>query len=141
MKTRTTLLVSASVIGLAAGFWLYGIGRTMQETVNFKISAFLSGLVLGVILPLVVVLPPLLTAKKFWLREKVWPLPSWLVALAVCLLTGSLASEGWILRDEVRFAAEVAKTNGEAVYSRGRAWPNQICGLVFVPGKGIHSTD
>ena len=141
MKTRTLFLVSTIVIGLAAGFWLYGGARTMSATVNFDMTAFLAGLVFGFVLPLVVVLPPLLIAKKFWLRERVWPLPSWFVALAVCLLAGSLASEGWILRDEARFSAEVSKTNGSNPYNRARVWPNQTGSLVFVPGEGIHSTD
>ena len=141
MKARIPLLVSAIVFGLATGFWLYGGARTMRETVSFDITAFLSGLAFGVVLPLVVILPPLFTAKKFWLRQKVWPVPSWFVAFAGCLLAGSLASEGWILRDEARFAAEVSKTNSDAPYSRSRAWPNQTGSLVFVPGEGIHSTD
>ena len=141
MKARTVLLVLATFIGLAAGFWLYGGARTMQETVGLDISAFLVGLFLSFILPLLVVLPPVITAKKFWLREKVWSWPAWVVAFALSLFAGSLASEAWILADEARFAAEVPKRNSEAIYHRARAWPNQNCSLLFVPGAGIHSTD
>jgi hypothetical protein len=140
MKSRATLLVSAIVAGLGVGFWLYGIGRTMRENVNFDTTASLSGLLLGVGLPLVVLLPTLIV-KKVWFPEKAWPMSSLLAAFAVALLAGSLASEWWILRDEARFSVEASKTNGGTPYSRSRAWPNQTCSLVFVPGKGIHATD
>lgn len=140
MKSRTTLFVLATIVGFAVGFWLYGVGRTMRETVNFNTTAFLSGLLLGVALPLIIVLP-LLIAKKLWFREKVWPVSLLLVAFAVSLLVGSFASEAWILRDETRFSAETANANAATPYSRPRAWPNRTCSLVFVPGKGIHSTD
>lgn len=141
MKVRTTLLVSAIVVGLAASFWLYGGARTMRETVSFDIVASVSGFVFGVLLPLVIILPPLLVAKKLWHLEKGWRVPSWFIAFAICLLVGSLASEAWILRDEAQFSAEVSKTNKEVLYSRSRTWPNQTCSLVFVPGQGIHATD
>ena len=140
MKSRTTFLVLAIVVGFVGGFWLYGVGRTMRETVNFNTTAFLSGLLLGVGLPLIVVLP-LLIAKKLWFRDKVWPVSLLLVAFVASLLVGSFASEAWILRDEARFSAETTNANPATPYSRPRVWPNQTCGLVFVPGKGIHSTD
>ena len=140
MKSRATSLALVIFCGFSLGFWLYGVGRTMRETVNFNTIASLSGLVLGVALPMVAALP-LVIAKKLWFREKVWPVPSWFVAFAFCLLGGSLVSEVWILLDEARFSTEVSKTNSEAAYSRSRAWPNQTCSLVFVPNKGIHSTD
>ena len=55
------------------------------------------------------------------------------------LVVGSGLSEAWILRDESRFENEAARAT--ATYSRPRAWPNQGCSLVFIPGKGVHSTD
>ena len=111
MKVRTTLLISAIVVGLAGSFWLYGSARTMRETVSFDIAAAVSGFIFGVLLPLVVILPPLLMAKKLWHRDKGWRVPSWFIAFAVCLLVGSLASEAWILRDEAQFSAEVSRLN------------------------------
>lgn len=140
MKSRATLLLVATVAGLGIGFWLYGIGRTMRETVNFNVTASLFGLLLSIVIPLLVLLPVLI-GKKLWLREKLWPLSSLLVVFATCLLVGSFASELWILRDEARFSAEVAKTNNANPYSRPRTWPNQTCSLVFVPDKGIHGTN
>jgi hypothetical protein len=140
MKTKTTTLVFAIVVGFAVGFWLYGIGRTMRETVNFNTTALLSGLIFGVALPLAVVLL-LLIAFKLCFLERWWPVCLLFVVFAVSLLGGSLASESWILWDEARFSAEVSKANGRNPYSRPRAWPNQGCSLVFVPGMGIHSTD
>lgn len=139
MKSQTTVAILAIVGAFAVGFWLYGVGRTMRETVNFHASASISGLFLGVALPLAV-LAPLLIAMKLWLREKPWPVSYLVVAFAASLLVGSFASECWILRDEARFSAEAANA-GSNPYSRTRAWPNQTCGLVFEPGKGIHSTD
>lgn len=142
MKLRTILFVFAMVIVFAIGFWLYGIGRTMRETVAFNTTAFLSGLFLGVGLPLLVILP-LLVAKIIYSHGKVLTVPFSLlvVKFTVLLLVGSIASEVWILRDEASFSAETTKGNVVASYSRPRAWPNQTCSLVFVPGKGIHSTD
>ena len=141
MKARTILVVLAAVVGLVTGFWLYGMARTMQETVGLDISAFLLALFLSFILPLLVVLPPVITAKKSWLCEKVWTWPVWVIVFALSLFAGSVASEAWILRDEARFGAELSKRNSEALYSRARAWPNSAGSLVFVPGGGIHSTD
>src|SRR3954452_16668495 len=134
MKLRTTVMTLASVGGFVVGFWLYGVGRTMHETVSFHTGASLSGLLLGVALPLMMIVP-LLIAKKPWLREKLWPVPTLLIVVSACLLVGSLASECWLLRDEARFSAEAAKAESNP-YSRPRAWPNQTGGLVFVPGKG-----
>ena len=112
----------------------------MRETVNLNTTAFLTGLFFGVALPLVLVLW-LFIAKNLWFREKFWPVSSLFVPIAVSLLVGSLASESWILWDEARFSAEVSKAGGGNPYDRPRAWPNQGCSLVYVPGKGIHAID
>ena len=141
MKSRTTLLILAIVVGLATGFWLYGMARTLRGTVNFDIATLVTSLLFGVVFPLLIVSPPLLAAKKYWFHDKMWPPPSWFVAFGVCLLVGGLASEGWILHDEARFVEEVSKTNNQVLYSRSRAWPYQNCSLVVVPGEGIHSID
>lgn len=112
----------------------------MRETVGFDVAAFGFGLLTGVGLPLFIILP-FLVFKTIRLREKIRPTP-WLIAvLAANLLIGSLISEWWILRDETQFSEEVSKADGQNPYSRARAWPNQSCSLVFVPGKGIHATD
>jgi glucan phosphoethanolaminetransferase (alkaline phosphatase superfamily) len=132
------ILALAIVVGLVVGFWFYGIGRTMRETVSFNTTASLSGLVLGCVLPLLVLIP-LFVAQKLWFREKTSSVSLLLVVFTVSLLVGSFASEVWILQDETRFSVEADKSN--TLYSRPRSWPNQVCGLVFVPGEGIHSTD
>jgi hypothetical protein len=111
----------------------------MSETFHFNMRASVFGLTLVVAVPLLI-LPILLSAKKLWLPGRSWAASSWLAVLGMSLLVGSLISEMWILRDEARFSAEAAQANGNR-YSRARAWPNQGCSLVFMPGRGIHSTD
>lgn len=139
MKSRS-LLALAIVIGFSVGFWLYSVGRTMRETVSFDSAALCFGLLLGVVLPSVVVLP-LLLARTVWPNLKLWTPPSAFVALGLALLVGSLLSEWWILRDERKFSDEASKASLNSPYSRPRAWPNGTCSLVFIPGKGIHATD
>jgi hypothetical protein len=140
MKPRATLLSLAIIVGLGLGFWLYGVGRTMCETVGFTTRASLFGLLLSVVLPRVFALS-LFIAKNLWWREKVWPVTTLCIVFGVSLLVGSITSEFWILGDEKKFAAEVSRVSKDNLYSRPRAWPNQICSLVFMPGKGIHATD
>lgn len=139
MKSRTAFIILGITVGFPVGFWLYGIGRTMRETVNFNTMASLSGLALSILLPLVAFLP-FVIGYRLWPREGKWLISPMLV-WAVCLLLGSVASECWILRDETQFAAEVSQTQGSNSYSRPRCWPNKGCSLVFQPGKAIHSTD
>jgi hypothetical protein len=143
MKERMRMKAKISFVcfvGFALGFWSYSGGRTLCETVGFDARTFAFGLLTGVGLPLFIILPVLIL-KPMWSRKKTGP-ASWLIALLVAnLLIGSLISEWWILRDETRFAEEVSKADGQNLYSRARAWPNQSCSLVFVPGKGIHATD
>jgi hypothetical protein len=139
MTWRKGFLISAVLLGLGEGFWCYGGGRTMIETFNFNVKASLVGLALVYLIPLLI-LPILLSAKKLWLPGREWPISSWLTIFAVCLLVGSMISEVCILWDEARFSGEVAQRNGN-LYGRSRAWPNQGCSLVFMPGRGMHSTD
>jgi hypothetical protein len=139
MKLRG-LLALAIFIGFSVGFWLYSVGRTMRETVSFDSAALCFGLLLGVILPSVAVLP-LLLARTVWPKLKLWTPPWAFVALGLALLVGSVLAEWWILRDERRFSDEVSKASLNSPYSRPRAWPNGTSTLVFIPGKGIHATD
>jgi uncharacterized membrane protein YbhN (UPF0104 family) len=119
--------------GFAVAFWLYGIGRTIHETVGINAAATFSGLAFGVCLPSVILVLVLVVRRSFRKRR-------WAVALLIlCLLLGSLLSELSILHDEQSFRVEAGAVN--SVYSRARAWPNDGCTLVFVPGKGVHATD
>jgi hypothetical protein len=111
----------------------------MTETFNFNMRAALFGLVLVFTVPLLI-LPTLLSAKRLWLARKERAVSTWLGVLGVSLLAGCLISETCVLRDEARFSTEIAKENGNR-YSRARAWPNQGCSQVFLPGRGIQSTD
>jgi hypothetical protein len=114
------------------GFWLYGIGRTMRETVGFTASATFTGLVLGFAVPLGGIL--IIRLLFHGLSKLQIPWKAATILLCACAL-----SEGCIIRDEARFAVEASKAN--TVFSRDRAWPNQACSLVSIPGRGIHATD
>lgn len=113
----------------------------MQENVTFDLITFLLSISFSVVLPLLIVFVPLTIAKLCWFKANIVPLPSWFAAFGTSLLLASFTSEIWILRDESKFAKEVAEKNPKAPYSRSRGWPNESGSLVFVPGKGIHSTD
>lgn len=128
---------SLFVLLFALGFWLYGGGRTLRETVGFDVLASLSGLFLGFFLPMIFALA-ILVWSRIW-TSQMRRLPVLSSALAMTLILGSVVSEFWILRDEARFSNEAS--GREVIYSRERAWPNQDCSLVYVPGQGIHSTD
>ena len=138
---QSIVFALVSMVGLCIGFSFYAEGRTMGETVGLTWWGLRCGLFLSLFLPVVFALPAAVAAKIFWLNQKLWPLPKVFFAFTGALLIGSLASEAWILTDEARFAAEVSKTTKKVLYSRDRAWPNSGCSLVFVPGRGIHSTD
>jgi hypothetical protein len=124
----------------------------MAETVGFHVMPSLGGLfvglalplwfvLFGIFVPLVVLLPPVLTATSSRVRVNVRAASTSFLAFAVCLLAGNVVSEACLLVDEARFSAEVANGSRTAIYSRPRAWPNDLGGLVYVPGNGIHSTD
>lgn len=140
MKANVFIRVLVIVLVVVVGFWLYGIGRTMRETVGFNVTALCSGLLLGFALPLTVFLP-LLISRTVWPVLKSWTELSSFRALVVALLIGCLLSESWILRDERKFSAETSQATLDRPYSRPRAWPNTGSSLIFVPGKGIHATD
>jgi len=138
VKFQRSLFIFTTAVGLIIGFWFYGVGRTMRETVHFNLTAVSSGMLLGMILPLAAILP-LLIVKRLWFRDTTWAASSLFISLLVSLFIGCFLSEAWMLRDETRFTVEASKV--DSIYSRPRAWPNQTCSLVFIPGKGIHSTD
>src|SRR5438045_6397117 len=56
VKRSRTLLIISSLPIFAAGFWFYGAGRTMAETVNFTPDGFLCGFLFGALLPLTAIL-------------------------------------------------------------------------------------
>ena len=136
MKLR--LLLTGTSLGPIVGFWFYASARNLSATVNFDVSTFLISLVVSVVVPLVLA-TMLVSAYRMSRREKSWPLPRTLGLFALSLVLGSLAAEGWMLRDEAKFASEVSALDSK--YSRARAWPNQTGSLVFVPGRGINGTD
>lgn len=141
MKTRIAILFAA-LAGATFGFWSYGMARTMLETIGFNVRPFLAGVFFAVAGPFMLVAPLVLFVRESPLYPKVWKTPSRCFAgLVAGLFAGSLVSEAAILVDESRFSSEVAHLGGERIYSRARAWPNEICSLVFIPGEGIHSTD
>jgi hypothetical protein len=138
---RRTLWCAAIAAGVGIGFYLYGVGRTMRGTIGFEPRTSLASLLLSGFLSLPVALPTLLFARLFWLRDRMLSVPLCVSIWAACLLTGACASEARILVDETRFEREVARSSGNSIYSRPRAWPHELCSLVFIPGKGIHGTD
>ena len=139
MKSRAVFLILANAIGLLVGFWLYGAGRTMCETVKFTAKASLFGIITGVLIPLTLITTIYLANRVFLQHRKALLMTPFLVAFAISLIIGSFASEAWILFDENRFFAETS--GARTLYSRPRAWPNHGCTLVFVPGEGVRSTD
>ena len=138
MNPRNGLIAFAGFITCAVTFHSYGMSRTMCETVGFDITAALKGFLFSGMLPLVALLSAVLAMKYFKFGRTYI---TWLLAIAFLLPLTCVASEIWILSDEARFAAEVSKARPATAYGRPRAWPNQGCSLVFVPGAGIHSTD
>lgn len=123
--------VVAFIAGVAVAFWLYGIGRTMAETVGVSWHGTLCGALLGFVAPFGAVILIALARRSRQRRLT--------RALTLAFVLGSVSSELWILHDERRFASEVT-TAGE-IRSRPRAWPNGSASLVYLPGKGIHATD
>lgn len=124
---------------ISGSFLIYGVGRTMCETVGFSGRAPISGFALASLL-----LIPILTAEFVAIRhseQRALLARSALFILSSSLLFGCLVSELWILHDEKQFASEVSAILPQRIYSRPRAWPNGVCALVFVPGQGIHATD
>jgi hypothetical protein len=138
MKWKKTRMAFSGAFGLSVGFWLYGIGRTMRETVQFNTVASLAGLLVGAVFPIVFFVV-LVVVTRLLRGERVSLAVPLVVGFATCVLLGNFISECWILRDETLFSIEAKKTNGP--YSRPRVWPNQTCALIFEPEKGIHSTD
>lgn len=129
MSIKRLARVVAFIACVAVAFWLYGIGRTMAETVGVSWRGALSGALLGFVAPSVAVILVALARRQRWL----------MMALTLAFILGSVVSELWILNDEHRFASEVGTTS--EIRSRPRAWPNGTASLVYLPGKGVHATD
>ena len=127
----------AALAAAAAGFFVYGHGRTMSETFGFSATSSAASLLLSAFLA-----APVLLVVVFagFVTRKFDPGPP-VVMLAAGLLTGCVTSEAWILLDEARFSAEVGALRPGEFHDRGRAWPFQDAALVFIPGEGIHATD
>jgi hypothetical protein len=133
MNWRNCGLVLTTIVAFSLAFWLYGIGRTMRETVTFTASGWVFGMLLSFFLPLLLILPMIRALRDVRATAKLAAL------IGAALLAGSVTSEVAILQDEHRFSMEAARATG--VYSRPRAWPNGAGSLVWVPGQGIHATD
>jgi hypothetical protein len=133
MKRLDITIVGIACFALA--WWLYGIGRTMRETVMFTLSGSLSGAFLSFLLPFVVAVPLI----WFRTRKEGGASPLSFLVVAAALLAGSVVSELMILRDESLFMKEASRV--KRPYSRPRAWPNESASLVFDPQRGVHSTD
>jgi len=129
MSIKRLARVVAFIGCVALAFWLYGGGRMMAETVGVSWRGTLSGALLGVAVPGIVV--TLIALARHERRL--------ITTLMLALVTGSVVSELWILRDEHRFASEIATASG--IRGRPRAWPNGTASLVYLPGKGVHATD
>ena len=129
MRIKGVVFIGAVIACVAVAFWLYGIGRTMAETVGVSWRGTASGALLGFAAPCAIVI-----LIAFARRER-----RLMTALTLALVVGSLVSELWIVRDEQRFASEVATAS--EIRSRPRAWPNGSASLVYLPGKGVHATD
>lgn len=138
MKRTLVIPIVTMCIGCAAGFWLYGAGRTICESTGLDGRAQLAGMLIGVVLPTSAMCLVMAVIRYWSVGRRAVPC-GWLVSVTVGLLLGSVLSESCILWDEHKFAAEVKGL--EKPFSRPRAWPNGASSLVFVPGSGIHSTD
>lgn len=141
MKTRCALAVVAMASTLPIAFWLYGAARTMCETVGFNTRSLVVGAMFGFVAPLLVVLSILFALRMA--RASARPITLTGIASGACLglLAGSLLSESWILADERSFDSEVRHAVPLSPYGRARAWPNETCSLVYIPGKVVHATD
>jgi hypothetical protein len=128
---RLRALTALVLTGLA--FWVYGECRTMQENVGFDFGASFRSLCLLAFVSSLFWFP-FLVRRLFGFRA---PRNSRLVICS--LVIGAVLSEAWILLDEARFKRE-AKAS-DAIYARGRAWPNRAAALVYLPHRGIHATD
>ena len=136
MKERL-LPAIATIVLVPIAFWLYGAGRTMCETEGLNIKASSAGLFLSVVVPVSLVLPWLLLVNDVPALKSC----SLKVAIGLALVIGSTLSECWILLDEASFSSQVRTGLPEDRFCRPRAWPNQGCSLVYVPGRGTHATD
>jgi hypothetical protein len=123
------------ILGAASCFWLYGIGRTLKETVGFNLDASIVGLIIAVLPFTLLIALILITNNSRWLTVRASKF------FGVALLAGSLSSELWLIHDERMFVNEITSNSNSTPHSRARAWPNTSCSLVFLPENGVHATD
>lgn len=141
MKARMAFAMAAAAFSCTIAFWFYGNARTLCETIGFNVRALIAGLLLGVVFPALVIITVLIAGRRIWASLKPIPLIRIILTIVTGLLTGSTLSEGWILVDESHFASEIRQGASGIPYSRPRAWPNEGCSLVHIPGRGVHATD
>lgn len=141
MKARIALAMATMLSTCPLAFWLYGEGRTMCETIGLNTRAIIAGLLIGVYFPALTISLALFAVWRFRTGLKSMTLLSMILGIGIGLLTGSILSEWWILVDESRFISEMREAPSGMPYGRPRAWPNEGCSLVCVPGAGIHATD
>jgi hypothetical protein len=139
MVLRIGWIALAATAGFDAAFFLYGMFRTIGPEFGFTARA--ACLAFGFVVAYAGFLPSAAYLTTRAIRnEPLHPVPLWLRVFGVALLAGCIASESWISWDESRFAGEVAASPAIG-HDRPRAWPNDRCGFVYVPGSGIHTTD
>ncbi len=118
-------------------FILYGIGRTMSETIGFSARASASGILLVLILLLT---PFTLVIFVLYCRNKITNPRVIILRLFMAALLGSILSEQHILADELRFTKE-AVASGQSRYSRDRRWPNGTTSLLYSGERGFWAID
>lgn len=113
----------------------------MCETVHFNFKVHAIGLLNGLVFPMLIIAPALLLAKIIWSEWKPMTFRLLVMSAGAGLLCGCVLSECWIQVDETMFDSEISKAAVGMPYTRPRAWPNQGCSLVYIPGSGVHATD
>jgi len=138
--SRNFNLLFSAIVLVALVFWLYGEVRTMQETVGFNGATTIKAVLFNFITLIVIANLLLFLSKILSVKLMRW----WLILMLFSgsMILGSSMAEVWILLDETRFKNEILASPDMSIpQSRSRAWPNHGCTLVYIPTKGIHSTD
>lgn len=129
-----------ALIAFSYAFWVYGVFRTLGEWVGFDFARSLWTFAFGIGMLGVLVLPWLLI-KQYWFPNFAVSARTLTVSVLTGFVLGSVAAELQLLHDERQFFAEVHVQGEDQTYSRERAWPHELCSLVYVPGHGVHATD
>jgi hypothetical protein len=142
-KLRVIRIFAAMLIAagsFTAEYWFYGGSRGMIETFGFHpaMSAFTFALTAFVV---ALLLLPWLLIKFFWFADR--GLNPRLVAMLLAggIVLGGVAAEIRIMTDEALFLAEIGRTRGTELLVRDRAWPNELCTLIYRPGQAPYATD